>query len=49
MLESHAPPYAIHRGIQATTNAIEIYFYWPSMKKDIQVVSQCLTCQKSEV
>ena len=47
MQESHAPPYAGHRGIQATTNAIEMYFYWPSMKKDIQAyVSQCLTCQK---
>ena len=28
-------------------SAIETYFYWPSMKKDIQAyVSQCLTCQK---
>lgn len=47
MNESHAPPYAGHRGIQATTSAIETYFYWPSMKKDIQAyVLQCLTCQK---
>ena len=47
MNESHAPPYAGHRGIQATTSAIETYFYWPSMKKDIHAyVSQCLTCQK---
>lgn len=47
MLESHAPPYVGHCGIQETTNAIEMYFYWQSMKKDIQAyVSQCLTCQK---
>ena len=47
MQESHAPPYAGHRGIQATTHAIETYFYWPSMKHDIQVyVSQCMMCQK---
>ena len=47
MNESHAPPYTGHRGIQATTSAIETYFYWPSMKKDIHAyVSQCLTCQK---
>ena len=47
MQESHAPPYAGHCGIQATTNAIEMYFYWPSMKNDILVyVSQCLMCQK---
>ena len=47
MLESHAPSYAGHRGIQAMTNAIEAYFYWPSMKHDIkEYVSQCLMCQK---
>src|SRR5262249_49704974 len=34
--ESHAPPYAGHTGIQATTKAIETYFYWPSMRQDIQ-------------
>lgn len=27
MQESHLPPYAGHRGIHATTNAIETYFY----------------------
>ena len=36
MFESHAPPYAGHRGIQLTTQVIETYFYWPSMRKDIQ-------------
>ena len=47
MLESHAPPYAGHRGIQATTSVIETYFYWPSMKHDIkEYVLQCLMCQK---
>ena len=47
IIESHAPPYARHCGIQATTSAIETYFYWQSMKKYIQAyVSQCMTCQK---
>ncbi|MCO5575828.1 hypothetical protein L7F22_029633 [Adiantum nelumboides] len=47
MYESHAPPYAGHRGIQATMNAIETYFFWPTMKKNIQeYVSQCIICQK---
>ncbi|MCO5548234.1 hypothetical protein L7F22_001691 [Adiantum nelumboides] len=47
MYESHAPPYAGHRRIQATMNAIETYFFWPKMKKDIQeYVSQCIICQK---
>ena len=27
MYESHAPPYVGHQGIQATTQAIETYFY----------------------
>ena len=48
-LESHAPPYAGHHGIQATTQAIETYFYWPSMHKDIHdYVEQCMVCQKTK-
>ncbi|MCO5609985.1 hypothetical protein L7F22_064220 [Adiantum nelumboides] len=47
MYESHAPPYAGHRGIQTTLKAIETYFYWPIMKGDIQVyVSKRVVCQK---
>ena len=47
MLESHAPPYAGHRGIQAMLKGAEFYFYWPTMKKDIiAYVSSCLVCQK---
>ena len=47
MYESHAPPYAGHRGIQATLRAAELYFYWPTMKKDITAyVSSCMVCQK---
>ena len=45
--ECHAPPYAGHRGIAATTEAIERYFFWPAIRKDIlQYVTECLTCQK---
>ena len=47
MLESHASPYVGHRGIQATMNANETYFRWPSMKHNIEdYVSQCMMCQK---
>ncbi|MCO5553817.1 hypothetical protein L7F22_007343 [Adiantum nelumboides] len=47
MYESHAPPYAGHRGIWATMNAIETYFFGPTMRKNIQeYVSQCIICQK---
>ncbi|MCO5549888.1 hypothetical protein L7F22_003362 [Adiantum nelumboides] len=49
MFESHAPPYAGHRGIQTTKKAIETYFYWPTMKGDIQdYVSKCVVCQKTK-
>ncbi|MCO5579340.1 hypothetical protein L7F22_033196 [Adiantum nelumboides] len=49
MYESHAPPYAGHRGIQSTLKAIETYFYWPTMKRDIpDYVSKCVVCQKTK-
>ncbi|MCO5586044.1 hypothetical protein L7F22_039982 [Adiantum nelumboides] len=49
MFESHAPPYAGHRGIPTTMKAIETYFYWPTMKGDIQdYVSKCVVCQKTK-
>ena len=47
MYESHAPPYAGHRGITATLKGMETYYYWPSMKANIEeYVSKCITCQK---
>ena len=47
MSESHEPPYAGHRGIQPTTQAIKLYFYWPHMQQDIEdYVSKCIVCQK---
>ena len=36
MYESHVPPYARHRGIQATLKGVEMYFYWTKMKENIQ-------------
>ena len=32
MTESHAPPYAGHRGIDATVKALEAFFYWPALQ-----------------
>ena len=47
IFKSHVPQYVGHRGIQATTQAIETYLYWPSMHKDIlNYVKECLTSQK---
>lgn len=47
MLESHAPPYAGHLGIQTTFKDIETSLYWPTMKIDIHTfVVECIICQK---
>ncbi|MCO5592302.1 hypothetical protein L7F22_046302 [Adiantum nelumboides] len=47
MTESHSPPYAGHRGIDSTINALEMYFFWPSLRKDTEsFVRSCLVCQR---
>ena len=47
MDEAHASPYASHQGIFATTNALERYFFWPTLRVDIEKhVRECLVCQK---
>ncbi|MCO5567022.1 hypothetical protein L7F22_020705 [Adiantum nelumboides] len=47
MDEAHASPYAGHRGILPTTQALERYFFWPTLKADIEkYVRECLVCQK---
>lgn len=33
--ECHAPPYAGHRGIGVIVKAVEHYFYWPSLRQDV--------------
>ena len=49
MYESHVSPYAGHRGIQATLKGVEMYFYRPTMKKNIQeYVAKCIVCQKKK-
>ncbi|MCO5550656.1 hypothetical protein L7F22_004145 [Adiantum nelumboides] len=35
MEESHVPPYAGHRGIDATVKAVETFFYWPALRRDV--------------
>lgn len=47
LFESHAPPYAGHRGIDATVKSIETFFYWPALRSNVDAyVRSCLTCQK---
>ena len=45
MTESHSPPYAGHRGIDATVKAVETFFYWPTLRRDVEAfVRQRLIC-----
>ncbi|MCO5557923.1 hypothetical protein L7F22_011496 [Adiantum nelumboides] len=45
--EAHDSPYAGHRGISANTNALERFFYWPTLRVDVdRYVRECLVCQK---
>ncbi|MCO5603218.1 hypothetical protein L7F22_057365 [Adiantum nelumboides] len=47
MTESHSPPYARLRGIDSTIKALEMYFFWPSLRKDTEsFVRSCLICQR---
>jgi len=49
MYESHAPPYAGHRGIQATLKGVDMYFYWPTVRASIHdYVAKCIVCQKTK-
>ncbi|MCO5596548.1 hypothetical protein L7F22_050613 [Adiantum nelumboides] len=39
--------YAGHRGIDSTIKALEMYFVWPSLRKDTEsFVRSCLICQR---
>ncbi|MCO5554428.1 hypothetical protein L7F22_007958 [Adiantum nelumboides] len=47
LIECHAPPYAGHRGIDATIKAVDTFFYWPTLRRDVDAfVRSCLVCQK---
>ncbi|MCO5547816.1 hypothetical protein L7F22_061896 [Adiantum nelumboides] len=35
LIECHAPPYAGHRGIDATVKAVDTFFYWPTSRRDV--------------
>ncbi|MCO5577093.1 hypothetical protein L7F22_030915 [Adiantum nelumboides] len=46
-IECHAPPYAGHRGIDATVKAVDTFFYWPTLRRDVYAfVRSYLVCQK---
>ncbi|MCO5578132.1 hypothetical protein L7F22_031970 [Adiantum nelumboides] len=36
-----------HRGIDATVKAVETFFYWPVLRRDVDAfVQECIVCQK---
>lgn len=46
LIESHAPPYVVHKGLNAIIKVVDHYFYWPSLRRDVeQYVMTCLICQ----
>ncbi|MCO5578183.1 hypothetical protein L7F22_032021 [Adiantum nelumboides] len=47
LIECYAPPYARHRGIDATLKAVDTFFFWPTLRRDVDAfVRSCLVCQK---
>ncbi|MCO5612199.1 hypothetical protein L7F22_066461 [Adiantum nelumboides] len=47
LTECYAPPYAGHRGIDATVKEIHTFFYWATLRRDVNAfVRLCLVCQK---
>lgn len=49
LTECHQPPYAGHRGIDATIRAVESYFFWPGLSSDVDAfVRTCMVCQKAK-
>ncbi|MCO5558166.1 hypothetical protein L7F22_011743 [Adiantum nelumboides] len=50
MEESHVPPYAGHRDIDATVKAGETFFYWPTLRRDVDAfVRECIICQTAKI
>ncbi|KAL0344331.1 UNVERIFIED_CONTAM: Transposon Ty3-G Gag-Pol polyprotein [Sesamum angustifolium] len=47
MHEAHYAPYAMHPGSTKMYRDLRLYYWWPTMKKDVaEFVARCLTCQQ---
>ncbi|MCO5598973.1 hypothetical protein L7F22_053072 [Adiantum nelumboides] len=44
LIECHVPSYSGHRGIDATVKAIDTFFYWPTLRRDVDAFVR--SCQK---
>lgn len=48
--EAHSTPYSNHLGSTKMYKDLQIFYWWPDMKRDIvRFVSECLTCQQVKV
>ncbi|MCO5582340.1 hypothetical protein L7F22_036234 [Adiantum nelumboides] len=46
LIECHAPPYVAHCVVYATVKAVDTFFYWPTLRRDVDAfVRSCLVCQ----
>ena len=49
MHEAHFISYAMHPGSTKMYKALNFYYWWPRMKKEVaEFVAKCLTCQQIE-
>ena len=47
--EAHFISYAMHPGSTKMYKALNFYYWWPRMKKEVaEFVAKCLTCQQIE-
>ncbi|KAL0285593.1 UNVERIFIED_CONTAM: Transposon Ty3-I Gag-Pol polyprotein, partial [Sesamum radiatum] len=47
MQEARYAPYAMHPGSTKMYRDLKLYYWWPTMKKDVaEFVARCLTCQQ---
>ncbi|KAD6796719.1 hypothetical protein E3N88_07615 [Mikania micrantha] len=49
VLKAHSTPAAGHGGFLKTYKRLTVQYYWPNLKKDVQLfVQQCLVCQQQK-
>ena len=50
ILEHHDQPFYGHWALQKTLQLVQSYYYWPTMKQDIEhVVQTCNVCQRAQI
>jgi transposase InsO family protein len=50
MRQNHEPKYVTHPGVRRTHDLIDLHYWWPGMKKDVEsYVNSCDPCQRRKV